>query len=149
MHQIVTHHDFDAPAATLWAYLADFANIERWWPTARPEVQIERVELEGEGIGLVRHIYNKGYSAPVSERLDFQDPETMSYRLSIVGQRPAGLTEYQATGRIEALGDGRSRLHYHSVFATASGKPDEAEAFLRMAYALMFEGLAEAAARDA
>lgn len=149
MHQIVTHHDFDAPAAQLWDYLADFANIERWWPKDIPAVQIERVELEGEGIGLIRHIYNKGYPAPVSERLDFQDPATLTYKLSIVGARPAGLTEYQATGRIEPLGEARSRLHYHSVFATESGKPDEAEAFLRMAYELMFQGLAAAAARGA
>lgn len=149
MHQIVTHHDFDAPAALLWDYLADFANIERWWPKDIPAVQIERVELEGDGIGLIRHIYNKGYPAPVSERLDFQDPATLTYTLSIVGARPAGITEYQATGRIEALGEGRSRLHYSSVFATESGQPDEAEAFLRMAYALMFQGLESAAARGA
>ena len=87
MHQITTHHDFDAPAALLWELLADFAHIERWWPKDIPAVQIERVEvgrlenlkaladdveLEGEGIGLTRHIYNKGFAAPVSERLDFR-----------------------------------------------------------------------------
>lgn len=147
MHQITTHHDFDAPAALLWDLLADFAHIERWWPQDVPAVQIERVELEGEGIGLTRHIYNKGFAAPVSERLDFQDPATMTYKLSIVGQRPAGITAYQATGRIEALAGGRSRLNYHSEFTTASGQPDEADAFLRVAYALMFQGLAAATAR--
>ncbi len=149
MHRIVTHHDFDAPASMLWDYLADFANIERWWPTDMPMVQIERVELEGEGIGLVRHIYNKGFAAPVSERLDYQDPATMTYKLSIVGQRPAGLTAYQATGHIEPLGQARCRLNYAGEFATASGAPDEAEAFLRVAYDLMFEGLKRAVARDA
>ena len=87
MHQITTHHDFDAPAALLWELLADFAHIERWWPKDIPAVQIERVELEGEGIGLTRHIYNKGFAAPVSERLDFQDPATLTYKLSIVGQK--------------------------------------------------------------
>jgi len=149
MHRIVTHHDFDAPANKLWDYLADFANIQRWWPTDMPMVQIERVELEGEGIGLVRHIYNKGFPAPVSERLDYQDPATMTYKLSIVGQRPAGLTTYQATGRIEPLAADRCRLNYAGEFATESGVPDEAEAFLRVAYDLMFEGLKRAVARDA
>lgn len=147
MHQITVHHDFDAPAEQLWDILADFAHIERWWPQDIPAVQIERVELEGEGIGLIRHIYNKGFAAPVSERLDFQDPASKTYKLSIVGQRPAGLASYQATGHIEALPDGRSRLNYRGEFTTESGQPDEAEAFLRMAYGLMFQGLSASVAR--
>lgn len=149
MHTITTHHDFDAPAELLWDYLQDFAHIERWWPKDVPAVQIERVELEGEGVGLIRHIYNKGFPAPVSERLDYQDPASMTYKLSIVGQRPAGLTAYQATGRIEPLPGGRSRLNYHSEFATESGRPDDAEAFLRGAYDLMFMGLAAATGKRA
>lgn len=147
MLHICVHHDFDAPAALMWELLADFANIERWWPTDEEAVQIERVELEGEGIGLIRHIYNRGFPAPVSERLDAQDPANLSYQLSIVGERPAGLTSYQATGRIEALAEDRCRLHYRGEFTTAPGRSQEAEAFLRAAYALMFKGLGQASAR--
>ena len=68
MHQITVHHDFDTSTDVLWDLLSDFAHIERWWPKDIPAVQIERVDLEGEGIGLIRHIYNKGFAAPVSER---------------------------------------------------------------------------------
>lgn len=148
MHHIQVYHDFAAPAAMLWEILADFGNIERWWPQDEPNVQIERVELEGQGLGLTRHIYNRGFAAPVSERLDFQDPQTLLYKLSNIGERPAGLTEYQATGQIEALAPTRCRLNYSSVFTTASGRPEEAEEFLRMAYALMFKGLAQAVQRE-
>ncbi|MNZ34311.1 Polyketide cyclase / dehydrase and lipid transport [compost metagenome] len=149
IQQITTSHPFDAPAEVLWALLEDFAQIERWWPTDEPAVSIQRVELEGEGIGLIRHIYNHGFPAPVSERLDFQDPENLVYRLSIVGERPAGLLSYQATGRIERLPGERSQLHYCGEFSTEPGREAEAEAFLRGAYALMFKGLAQAAAREA
>lgn len=148
MHQITTHHDFDAPAHVLWDYLQDFANIERWWPKDVPAVQIERVVIEGEGIGLVRHIYNKGFPTAVSERLDALEPESMTYRLSIVGERPAGIESYQATGRIEALGENRCRLNYESAFSVAPGREEEAQTFLRVAYELMFQGLASALARD-
>ena len=148
MHRIEVYHDFAAPAATLWEMLADFGNIERWWPQDEPSVQIERVEFEGNGIGLTRHIYNRGFAAPVSERLDFQDSQTLLFKLSIVGERPAGLTEYQATGQIEALAPTRCRLNYSSAFTTASGRPEEAEAFLQVAYALMFKGLTQAVQRD-
>ncbi|MCY1393305.1 Polyketide cyclase / dehydrase and lipid transport [compost metagenome] len=148
MHHIEVYHDFPAPAAMLWEMLADFGNIERWWPQDEPSVQIERVEFEGQGLGLTRHIYNRGFAAPVSERLDFQDPQARVYKLSIVGARPAGLTQYQATGQIEALTPRRCRLNYSSVFTTVSGQPEEAEVFLRGAYALMFKGLAQAVQRE-
>ncbi|SDN82893.1 SRPBCC family protein [Pseudomonas jinjuensis] len=143
--RIITHHDFKAPARRLWELLADFADIQRWWPLDDDSVKIERVELEGEGIGLTRHIYNVGFPAPVSERLDYQDVGTLTYRLSIVGQRPAGILDYQATGRIEILSGGGSRLHYHSDYSVERGREEEAEAFLRGAYGLMFRGLEKAA----
>ena len=145
--QISVHHDLNAPAELIWELLADFANIERWWPTDDPAVQIDRVELEGEGIGLIRHIYNLGFADPVSERLDAQDPANMSYQLSIVGRRPAGITAYQAHGRIEPLAADRCRLHYRGEFTTQPGRGHEAEAFLRGAYALMFRGLEQSAER--
>lgn len=147
MHRITTSQEFETSSETLWDLLQDFAHIERWWPTHDPAVQIDRVEVEGEGIGMVRHIYNQGYPDPVSERLDFLDPASMTYKLSIVGKAPVGITRYQATGRIEPLASGRCRLSYASEFATASGLSDDAEAWLRMAYDLMFKGLAAAVAR--
>lgn len=146
MHRITTSHDFEAAPDRLWDLVRDFAHIERWWPRHDPAVRIDRVELEGEGIGMVRHIYNKGYAEPVSERLEALDPATMTYRLAIVGKAPVGITRYQATGRVEPLPGGRCRLAYRSEFDTASGRPDEAEAWLRMAYGLMFQGLAAALA---
>lgn len=147
MHYIKISHDFDAPATLLWDILQDFAHIERWWPTHDPAVQIDRVELVGEGVGTIRHIYNVGYPDPVSERLDFLDPATKTYKLSIVGDPPVGITYYQATGVIESLPGGRSRLNYSSELTTESGNPDEADAWLRMAYGLMFRGLADAMAK--
>lgn len=145
---ICIHHDFDAPAALIWDLLADFADIERWWPTDDEAVMIERVDLEGEGIGLTRHIYNCGFPAPVSERLDYQDPASLTYKLSIVGERPAGLTVYQATGRVETLPGERCRLHYRGEFSTQPGRAQEAESFLRGAYALMFKGLEQTVTRE-
>lgn len=148
MYRIETSQEFAAAPDALWDLLQDFAHIERWWPDHDPAVQIERVELEGEGIGMTRHIYNNGYPEPVSERLDALDPESMSYTLSIVGKAPVGITRYQAIGRVEPLAADRCRLNYRSEFETASGRPDDADAWLRTAYGLMFAGLAAALARQ-
>lgn len=143
MQRITSSHEFDAPAAALWDLLQDFAGIERWWPADDPAVRIARVEVDGNGAGMVRHIYNDGYPEPVSERLDFIDAKGRTLKLSIVGKAPAGITHYQAIGRVEPLADGRCRLDYASEFE--SRWPDDAEAWLRMAYGLMFRGLAAAA----
>ncbi|MDR2838130.1 MAG: SRPBCC family protein [Azonexus sp.] len=146
LHTISISHDYAAAPAIIWDILQDFGHIERWWPTDDPAVQIERVDVVGKGFGMIRHIYNKGYPDPVSERLEFLDPETLTWRLNMVGNSPMEITYYQATGRLEALPGGHCRQHYRSEFLTKTGKPDEAEAWLRMAYVLMFKGIAAAAA---
>lgn len=147
MQEVTTidaHHDFDVPLDSIWDLIVDFGNIERWWPKDG-SVDIERVELEGHGIGMIRHIYNKGFPHAVSERLDSLDSDTKTYQLSIVGIRPAGIVEYQATGRLTTLENGGCRLSYHSEFKTEPGRIEEARQFLLGAYALMFKGLAETA----
>ncbi len=145
MTSIEAQHDYRVPPQQLWDLIADFGNIEAWWPSGGA-VKIERVELEGEGIGMVRHIYNEGMPAPVSERLDHLDPAGLTWRLSIVGDKPAGLLQYQATGRIKVLDDGRSRVEYRGEFETEAGAENQAREFLQGAYALMFNGLEQATA---
>lgn len=149
MQTIDTSHDFDVPADAIWRLLEDFGNIRRWWPDSNPAARIERVDIEGEGVGLVRHIYSTGAPAPVSERLDAIDPGKRTLTLSIIGTLPAGLTWYQATGRVESLAEKRCRLLYHGEFTTVPGGEEQASGFLRLVYGLMFEGLAAAGTRAA
>lgn len=120
--------------------LEDFGNIESWWPSDG-DVRIKEVVLEGSGVGMVRHMYNAGRSAPISEKLDFLDPDSRTLKLSVVGQRPAGLLCYQATGQVREVDARRCRLQYHSEFEVESGREAEAREFLLGAYALMFAGL--------
>lgn len=148
MHEIRVSHDYCHSPEKLWEILADFGNIERWWPENTGGIKIKRVELEGEGIGLTRHIYNEGFEHAISERLDYLDPENHVYKLSMVGNIPAGITEYQATGTISET-PGGCKLGYVSRFSTETGEPDVAEAFLRGAYELMFQGLEQALDREA
>jgi hypothetical protein len=148
MHTIDASHEFDAPAHSLWALLSDFGNIERWWLKTNDAVRIEHVVLTGTGVGLTRHIYNVGMPAPISERLDALDPVTRTYTLSIIGERPVGMTSYQATGHVADLPGKRCRLDYHAEFTTGSGVADDARAFLHLVYGLMFEGLGATLAEE-
>lgn len=142
---IEASREYTVDPQPLWELIADFGNIEAWWPESGA-VKIQRVELEGEGIGMTRHIYNEGMPAPVSERLDALDPASWTWRLSIVGERPAGLVSYQATGTLEPLPSGGCRIAYRGEFE-APGAEAQAREFLEGAYALMFDGLEQASRR--
>jgi hypothetical protein len=146
MHTIDTHYDIQAPLEKVWPFLENFADIQAWWPAGQA-VDIERVELEGEGIGQIRHIYNVGFPDAVSEQLDFLDPANHTLKLSLVGKRPAGLLKYQATGQLTALGPNACRITYHSEFVAGEGQAEGARQFLLGAYQLMFQGLEAAAQR--
>jgi len=139
------HYDIQAPADAVWSLLENFGDIRAWWPKGQA-VDIERVDMEGEGVGCIRHIYNAGFPTAVSERLDFIDPANRKLKLSLVCDRPAGIKRYQATGQISELDADSCRMTYHSEFETEEGQAERAKEFLLGAYQLMFKGL-EAAAR--
>lgn len=147
METIDAHYDMQAPLERVWPFLENFGDIQAWWPQGEA-VDIERVEMEGDGIGQIRHIYNVGFPDPVSERLDFLDSENHSLKLSLVCKRPAGILKYQATGQLIALDPGSCRMTYHSEFDVEEGQADAAKEFLLGAYQLMFRGLEAAAQRQ-
>ncbi len=140
MVHLHSHHDISAPRETIWGLLMDFGNIQAWWPEDAP-IMIDRVELEGSGVGMTRHIFNVGFDGAVSERLDSLDLENFILQLSIVGDRPAGLLHYQAKGQLTDLDDGSCRLTYDSEFEAEEGREEEAKAFLLGAYELMYLGM--------
>jgi len=140
-----TSRTMEASAEAVWSLLADFGNIEAWWPKDG-KIRIEEVRVEGNGIGTVRHIKNVGVESPVSERLDYLDPAAMTWMLSIVGQRPAGITAYVAIGQLTPLTPNRCRVDYRCYVTTEPGKEQRIEDVLRYTWTIMFDGL-EAAAK--
>lgn len=140
MEVISVSYDVDAPAQKVWELISDFYDIEAWWPNTGP-VKIERVVVEGGGIGGIRHIYNQGFEHAVSERLDEIDPDNHTWKLSIVCDRPVGLTFYQATGTLTKLDSKRCTLSYLGKFETEPGRENEAREFLTGCYEFMKGGL--------
>jgi hypothetical protein len=139
-----TFHTFDSPLVRVWQLLADFGAIDRWWPTDGSLV-IARVEVEGQGIGMVRHIYNRGAAHAVMERLDRLDATERILQLSILGRDPGRTAWYQATGQLLELEEGRCRLDYQSCFTARRGKENQTRDSIFAAYREMFRGLQAAA----
>lgn len=143
-YSLQTFHVFPVSARAVWALLADFGAITRWWPKGGP-VEIDRVVLEGQGVGMIRHIYNKGMPQAISERLDLLDEAHMILQLSHAGSGLPNLPFYQATGQLSELAGNRCEFSYRSKFQVARGEENISRDRLLRAYALMFKGLEAAA----
>src|SRR5690349_4591569 len=75
MPRIAIVKEVDAAADTVWALLADFADVS-WIPVA------ERVEVAGAGIGMSRSIFGGG-DRPAVETLTLLDHDAMRLGYSI------------------------------------------------------------------
>ena len=140
MPQIIVSEEFNAPADRLWGLVRDFGNIESWWLKESP-IKIDRVENEGQGAGMIRHIYYVGVPTPLSERLDFIDDDSRSYGLSIVGQGVPGLVSYSAKGVITELGPDTCRLDYRAEIEAAPEREAAVEKTLGFGFSQVIAGL--------
>ena len=145
MPEVATSKVLEASADAVWRLLEDFGAIQHWWPTDI-STPIEQVTVEGQGIGMIRHIRNRGAAHSVSERLDVIDPASRTLVLSIVGTLPRGITAYVAEGHVIDLGEGQCRVDYRALVSTAPGAEEPVRLALLKTWALMLRGL-EAAAR--
>jgi hypothetical protein len=140
MAEVTTSKVLEASAHSVWRLLEDFGAIQQWWPTD-VSAPIERVTIEGQGIGMIRHIHNRGAAHAVSERLDFIDSPSRTLVLSIVGMRPTGITAYIAEGRIIELDTTRCEIDYRALFSTTPGMEERVQRALLKTWTLMFRGL--------
>jgi len=140
MPQIIVSEEFNAPADRLWGLVRDFGNIESWWLKESP-IKIDRVEQEGQGVGMTRHIYYVGVPTPLSERLEFLDDDTRTYGLSIVGKGVPGLVSYSAKGVISETSADSCRLDYRAEIQADPDKQAAVEKTLRFGLSQVIAGL--------
>jgi len=141
MVEVESHRtaEFPVPASRIWELIADFGGIGEWWP----EGMLTRVEVEGEGIGMVRHMHTV-VGLVLSERLDGLDPSERRIDLSITGDLPGGISGYTAFGRVVEVAPDSCRLEWTGRYRVPS-REDEAgaRAFLEGAYEMQARGLLE------
>lgn len=130
--------EFDAPAPLVWDLLIDWAAIVDWMPDG----YVQSLRMEGQGLGAIRHLVTlKGVC--LSERLDVMDESSGVLELSLVGPLPWGLLSYRACGKLDRIGDNRSRLTWQGTLEMPDGGPDfdSVAKLLRKSYARMFLGI--------
>ncbi len=102
MVKVCLERELDVDAERVWAILADFADIS-WIPG------IEKVVLEGEGVGMIRHVTAPGMPV-LQERMDAIDHEKKILDYSVPAVEYLRVKDYRARARVVALDGGRCQL---------------------------------------
>ena len=107
----------NAPAATVWAYVRDFANLHEWLAS------IETCEIEGgarpDQVGAVRRLTAQGGDAVFHERLVSFDDEDRSYGYEFVDS-PLPVRGYRSQIRVAPVTDsGQAFVEWWGEFEAA------------------------------
>jgi uncharacterized protein YndB with AHSA1/START domain len=148
MIEVVENRVLAAPALSVWQLLEDFGSIQRWWPVDG-RIRIAKVDIEGTGVGMIRHIHNHGATHAISERLDLLDPQSRTLVLSIIGTRPPGITGYIAEAHVVDVAENQCRMDYRALITTSGVDDEKVRAGVLKTWSIMFEGLERTAQASA
>ena len=87
----------DASGEKVWEVLADFRGFLNWAGGGAGEIAIE-----GEGIGMVRHLKMSGNE--IAERLTLLDPVKRMLGYDLVYGEPLGMKQYKAVIQVVDVG---------------------------------------------
>ncbi|MEH6582896.1 MAG: SRPBCC family protein [Halioglobus sp.] len=137
MVAVVVEKEIPLPAEKVWGLLADFGDIS--WSG------MENVEVEGEGVGMIRKII-VGEGKAAVERLEAYDANNMTFTYSIVSGNPMPIENIQGSPQVTVVDDGHCTLSW-TVTGNEVGIPEsEAAQMLKGFYAGLLETIAGAAA---
>ena len=104
MVEVSVERELEFSAKEVWAVIADFGNVD-WVPG------VEKVELEGEGVGMIRHLTVPVYP-PLHERLDAIDHQQMLLDYSIPAVAYLQVKNYRARAQVFELEGPRCRVRW-------------------------------------
>ena len=119
MIEVLVTTEVEASADALWSIVSDFGTVD--WMNG-----VSKVEIEGEGPGMVRLIFASPDGPPIREQLESIDEDARCLRYGIPEGNPLPVDDYHSHMTVVDLGDGRSRLDW-GCSAVAKGT-DEAAA---------------------
>jgi carbon monoxide dehydrogenase subunit G len=128
MIEVSVEHEFEFGAETVWAVFADFGNVS-WVPG------VEKVEVEGEGIGMIRHLTVPVFP-PLHERLEGLDHDGKVLEYSIPSVEYLEVESYRARAQVTEAGAGRCRVRM-TCQAEATGLEADAAAKTEAFYGAM------------
>jgi hypothetical protein len=138
MDKVEVHvsRELDFTPAQVWAVLGNFGDMS--WTQGT-----ERVEVVGNGIGMIRRIFMPGMD-PIDEVLESFDDAALTFSYSIPRGLPMPVSDYLADVEVQALGDNRTRVNWHATAVPTGGvSAADASAILHGAYGQLLGWLEE------
>jgi hypothetical protein len=109
------------PADRVWARFSRFGEIS-WLPG------IERVEVSGDGVGMIRSLYIPGLDDPIEETLESLDDAHRQFSYRVKKNPFVPYNEYHATVTVEAAGPGAPSVTKVTIESTFTLDPMAADA---------------------
>lgn len=141
--EITVEKIINAPIEKLWSLCADFGNID--WFKGNGLSGPQKVDVEGEGIGMARLIHMEGFDEPIKEVLTYMDAKNYTYSYDIMPNPLMPFTDYKATGTLTAQADGTTKATWRASFSTDTLSDDDARDIMNGTYQSMFLCLEAAA----
>jgi hypothetical protein len=110
-------HELATSADALWAILGDFTDLS-WVPA------VPRCEMDGEGVGMVRHMY-LDENFVIDERLEALDDERRTISYSIPQNNPLPVADYLATMTIHERDPQRCELEWSCTWSAPVGVTED------------------------
>lgn len=102
----------------IWKKLVSFGGTEKYVPEL-----IEKVIVQGNGIGSIRNIYIKG-GGEIVEKLTLADENKFELRFIIVST-PMPVYNYEGIFNISSINDNKSEVEFESVYEVLSNQENE------------------------
>ena len=135
MIEVTVQRELPVTADKAWALVSDFGDIS-WAPG------MNKVEVTGEGPGMVRAIHMPGGNPPIEERLEVLDKDQRLMEYIIPGGIPMPVTDYHASARGVALGGDSCRLDWSFRAKEVGVSAQDAQAIVAGFYGQMLDWIA-------
>jgi len=133
MIEIIVMRDVDFPADKVYAAVADFGSVG--WMNG-----VAKVEIEGDGVGMVRNIFVSPDAAPVREQMTARDDDAMRIGYVITEGNPLPVDNYSATVTVVPTGSG-CRVEWAGSFEAKGIDDATAKASVEGMYGVMIDWL--------
>ncbi len=129
------------PAEQVWSLLEDFGNIH-WAPG------IDKLEIIGDGVGMIRRLHIEGLEEPIDEQLEEIDPAAMTFSYVIPKGLPFPLKNYRAISSLES-NEGSTTVTWESDCEPDGLSIEDSESMLEGTYNQLIDWITEELERRA
>lgn len=112
-------------ADAVWRMVGDFGNA------AIGKGAVERIDVEGEGIGRIRTLHIAGGIGTLRERLEEHSDADRYYVYRVIDGGPVNFANYLAMAAVMPCGAGASILTWITMADAVEGHDDEVRAMLQ------------------